>query len=39
MAAHLGGAAPQPEGDDQRVIIISGGNLDLARYAEILGGG
>jgi threonine dehydratase len=36
MAAHLSGAAPQPDGDDRRVIVISGGNLDPARLAEIL---
>ena len=39
MAAHLSGAAQQPSGDDQRVIVISGGNLDLGRYAEILSAG
>ena len=39
MAAHLSGAAPQPEGDDQRVIVISGGNVDPAAFAEILRGG
>jgi threonine dehydratase len=38
MAAHLSGAAPQPEGDDQRVIVISGGNVDPATFAEILRG-
>jgi threonine dehydratase len=38
MAAHLSGAAPQPEGDDQRVIVISGGNVDPAAFAEILRG-
>ncbi len=38
MAAHLSGAAPQPEGDDQRVIVISGGNVDPAVFAEILRG-
>ena len=36
MAAHLSGAAPQPEGDDHRVIVISGGNLDPQTFAEIL---
>jgi threonine dehydratase len=39
MAAHLSGAAPQPDGDDRRVIVISGGNLDPARLAEILAAG
>jgi threonine dehydratase len=38
MAAHLSGAAPQPEGDDRRVVVISGGNIDPARLAEILAG-
>jgi threonine dehydratase len=38
MAAHLSGAAPQPEGDDHRVIVISGGNVDPAQFAEILKG-
>jgi threonine dehydratase len=36
MAAHLSGAAPQPEGDDHRVIVISGGNVDPAAFAAIL---
>jgi len=38
MAAHLSGAAPQPAGDDQRVIVISGGNVDQALFAKILTG-
>ena len=38
MAAHLSGAASQPEGDDNRVIVISGGNVDPAAFAEILRG-
>jgi threonine dehydratase len=38
MAAHLGGVARQVEGDDQRVVVVSGGNLDLGRFAEILEG-
>ena len=37
MAAHLSGAAPQPPGDDRRVIVISGGNVDPAMFAKILG--
>ena len=37
-AAHLCGAAPQPDGDDARVLIISGGNIDPARFREILAG-
>jgi threonine dehydratase len=36
MAAHLSTAAPQPEGDDHRVIVISGGNVDPVVFAEIL---
>jgi len=36
MAAHLSGAAPQPEGDHHRVIVISGGNVDPAAFAAIL---
>jgi len=38
MAAHLSGAAPQPDGDDHRVIVISGGNIDPAAFAAILRG-
>ena len=38
MAAHLSGAAARPEGDEQRVIVISGGNVDPALLARILGG-
>jgi len=38
MAAHLSGAAPQPAGDDHRVIVISGGNVDPAFFAKILTG-
>jgi threonine dehydratase len=38
MAAHLSGAAPQPEGDDHRVVVISGGNVDPAAFAAILAG-
>ena len=36
MAAHLSGAAPQPDGDDHRVIVISGGNIDARTLAEFL---
>ncbi len=36
LAAHLSGAASRPDGDDQRVLVISGGNIDPARLAEIL---
>jgi len=38
MAAHLAGAAPRAEGDDARVIVISGGNVDPDLYARILAG-
>jgi len=38
MAAHLSGAAVQPEGDDHRVIVISGGNVEPAAFAAILAG-
>jgi threonine dehydratase len=38
MAAHLSGAAAQPDGDDRRVVVISGGNIDPARLVEILSG-
>ena len=38
MAAHLSGAASQPDGDDHRVVVISGGNLDPRSFAEILAG-
>lgn len=38
MAAHLSGAAPQVHGDDRRVIVISGGNLDPLSLAGILSG-
>jgi threonine dehydratase len=36
MAAHLSGAVPQPEGDDRRVVVISGGNVDPQAFARIL---
>jgi len=39
MAAHLAGRVPQPAGDDARVVVISGGNVDPALLAEVLGGG
>jgi threonine dehydratase len=38
MAAHLSGAVQQPPGDDHRVIVISGGNVDPALFARILAG-
>ncbi len=36
MAAHLSGRVPQPDGDDARVIVLSGGNVDPGLLAEIL---
>ncbi len=39
MAAELAGAAPREDGDDARVIIVSGGNVDPELYARILTGG
>jgi threonine dehydratase len=38
MAAHLSDAASQPPSDDNRVIVISGGNVDPAAFAAILAG-
>jgi threonine dehydratase len=38
MAAHLAGAALQPPGDDHRVIVISGGNVDPALFVKVLAG-
>jgi len=38
MGAHLAGAAPRDEGDDARVVVISGGNVDPELYLSILGG-
>jgi len=38
MGAHLAGAAPRSDGDDARVIVISGGNVDPELYLSILGG-
>jgi threo-3-hydroxy-L-aspartate ammonia-lyase len=39
MAAHLAGAADGPAGDDRRVIVLSGGNVDRGLFLEILSGG
>ncbi len=36
MAAHISGRAPQPPDDNARVVVISGGNVDPRRFAEIL---
>ena len=38
MAAHLGGRPPRADGDDARVIVISGGNVDPDAYLRILAG-
>jgi threonine dehydratase len=38
MGAHLAGSAPPAEGDDARVVILSGGNVDTELYLRILGG-
>ena len=38
MAAHLAGRAEPEPGDDARVVILSGGNLDPERFLEILSG-
>ncbi len=38
MAAHLSGAAARPAGDDRRVVILSGGNIDPDHLLRILGG-
>ncbi len=38
MAAHLSGAARRDPGDDRRVVLLSGGNIDPHRLAEILAG-
>lgn len=39
MAAHLAGRVPRLAGDTARVVVLSGGNVDPERYAEILAGG
>jgi threo-3-hydroxy-L-aspartate ammonia-lyase len=36
MAAHLSGRVPRPGWDDARVIVVSGGNVELAVLAELL---
>lgn len=38
MAAELSGAASRDAGDDARVIVVSGGNVDPDLYLRILGG-
>jgi threonine dehydratase len=39
MGAHLAGSVPRADGDDARVIVVSGGNVDPELYLRILGGG
>ena len=39
MAAHLAGQVEPDPGDDARVVILSGGNLDPERFLEILSAG
>jgi threonine dehydratase len=38
MGAHLAGSVPRAAGDDARVVILSGGNVDPELYLAILGG-
>jgi threo-3-hydroxy-L-aspartate ammonia-lyase len=38
IAAHDSGHAPVLSEDERRVIVVSGGNLDPRRYAELLSG-
>ena len=38
MGAHLSGSVPRAEGDDRRVVILSGGNVDPDLYLRILAG-
>ncbi|MBA2632102.1 MAG: pyridoxal-phosphate dependent enzyme, partial [Chloroflexi bacterium] len=38
MGAHLAGSVPRSDGDDARVVILSGGNVDPDLYLRILGG-
>ena len=38
MAAHLSGAAARTDGDDARVIVISGGNVDPEQFLRLLAG-
>ena len=38
MAAHLADAVPRRDGDDARVVVISGGNVDPELYLRILSG-
>jgi threonine dehydratase len=38
MGAHLAGRAPRTDGDDARVVILSGGNVDPELFLRILAG-
>jgi threo-3-hydroxy-L-aspartate ammonia-lyase len=38
MGAHLAGSVPRADGDDRRVVILSGGNVDPELYLRILSG-
>jgi hypothetical protein len=38
MGAHLAGSVPRVDGDDARVVILSGGNVDPELFIRILGG-
>lgn len=39
MGAHLAGSVPQPDVDDTRVVILSGGNVDPDQFLRILAEG
>jgi threonine dehydratase len=39
MAAELSGAASRPPGDDARVVIVSGGNVDPELYLRVMSDG
>jgi threonine dehydratase len=38
MGAHLAGSVPRVDGDDRRVVILSGGNVDPELFVRILSG-
>jgi threonine dehydratase len=38
MGAHLAESVPRQPGDDARVVILSGGNVDPELFREILAG-
>jgi hypothetical protein len=39
MGAHLAGSVPRTAGDDARVVVLSGGNVDPDLFLRILSGG